>query len=219
MTQRLREVTGQTWKKCKRSSNVRRNPTAIATANTNAMRGDLQNTGLQVGPNIQPPRARAPIGALMAFPADGRVHLYEHPIGDLQPTKKTVQLWHVSMGSGQILCDPFLGYLRRIFWSQTQPSLSEGLFAVAWALHFAIELNTGGIDGPIQIATLIPKASGMRPDRLRKKRPRMEYEARLLKESELGEHIQKVQSAEQYLSRLREEWMDQVGIENPPLVN
>ena len=139
-----------------RSSVKRKDHTIIAKAVTTSAKKDLADTGLQVGSQI-PPNNRAPLGALIAFPTEKDLHLYEYPVGDLQPTQKTRGLWHVSMGSGQMLCDPFLGFLRRIFWPKVQPTLSEGIFAVTWALQYAIDLNTGGIDGPIQIAILVPK--------------------------------------------------------------
>jgi hypothetical protein len=72
----------------------------------------------------------------------------------MQPEFKTKEIWYVSMGCGQNIADPFLGLLRNVFWENDIPLLNEGVFYVTWVLQHTIMLNPGGINGPIQIATL-----------------------------------------------------------------
>ena len=93
-------------------------------------------------------------GALVAFSSQNEFHLCEFAIDDFQPELKTGDRWFVSMGSGQPIADPFLGLIRRVFFKDSQPRLNEGIFAVLWTLEHAIDLNTGGIDGPAQIGIL-----------------------------------------------------------------
>ena len=134
---------------------------------------DFQTTGISPGQ----------YGALVAFPSEHRAHLCEFAVNDFQPELKTDDsLWYVSMGSGQPITDPFLGFMRRVFWKDDLPSSRDGIFAVTWALQHAIEVNPGGINEPMQIAVLGPDGKG-------------KLLARLLEESELAEHRNNVEGA------------------------
>ena len=108
-------------------------------------------------------------------------------MGNFQPELKTGDsLWYASMGSGQPITDPFLGLMRRVFWRDDLPSTQDGIFVVTWALQHAIEINPGGINGPMQIAVLGPGKKG-------------QLFARLLEESELAEHKNSVEGAISHL--------------------
>lgn len=100
-------------------------------------------------------------GALLAFPSGEKSHLCEFDTNRMQPELKTDHIWYVSMGSGQVLTDPFLGFMRKLLWNSGKPSLEEGIFATYWCLQHAIEVNAGGINGPIDIAVL--KNEGGKP--------------------------------------------------------
>ena len=125
-------------------------------------------------------------GALVAFPCGKIFCLCEFAISDFQPELKDENIWYVSMGIGQPIADPFLGLLRRVFWKDSPPRLNEGIFAVTWTLHHAIELNPGGIKGPMQVAVLSANEKG-------------DLLARLLDDAELSEHIDNVRGVEEYL--------------------
>jgi hypothetical protein len=138
---------------------------------------DFSETGAKLGS----------YGALVAFPCGPKLYLCELAVIDFQPELKDSNVWYVSMGSGQPIVDPFLGFLRKVFWRDTPPRLNEGKFAVAWALQQAVDLNPGGIKDPICLAVL-------------------EYEkgkpaAHLLDDAEIQEHLNSVQAAEEYLAR------------------
>ena len=125
-------------------------------------------------------------GALFAFASSRKLKLCEFQSGNFQPEFKTQDLWYVSMGSGQTICDPFLGLQRRVFWKDDKPpSLSNGIFATVWALQHAIDLNTGGIKDPIQVAVLEKGKNGAC--------------ARILEEKELVEHRTNISSLEDYI--------------------
>lgn len=98
-------------------------------------------------------------------------------------------MWFSSMGSGQAITDPFLGLLRKVFFKETTPNVTEGIFATMWALQHAIELNPGGINGPAQIGVLLNENGTCR--------------ARLLEDSELQEHIANVEAAEAHLAKYK----------------
>lgn len=90
----------------------------------------------------------------------------------------------------QPIADPFLGFLKKVFWKERTPHLKEGLFAEAWTLRHAIELNTGGINGPAQIATLCQEEG--------------KYKAHLIEPEHLAEHEELVEAAGKYLSLYRD---------------
>jgi 20S proteasome alpha/beta subunit len=129
---------------------------------------DFQETG--IGPGA--------FGAMVAFPIKSEVFLCELAITNFQPELKVTGTWFCSMGSGQQITDPFLGFLKRVFFPPGTegsfdgplPNLKEAMFLVTWALANVIELNPGGINGPPQMAVLSkdkdPKALYVHPDDL-----------------------------------------------------
>lgn len=129
-------------------------------------------------------------GALVAYPVRNESCLCEFAVKDLQPEWKEGKMWFSSMGSGQAITDPFLGLLRKVFFAQTAPNVTEGVFMAMWALQHAIELNPGGINGPAQIAVL--RNTGGKP------------EAKLLDDEELQEHIANVVAAEAHLAKYKD---------------
>jgi 20S proteasome alpha/beta subunit len=143
-------------------------------------------------------------GALVGFPCQNKFHLCEFLADDFQPEFKTNNLWYVSMGSSQPITDPFLALMREIFWEDKPPNLNEGIFAAYWALEHAINVNPGGVNGPIRMAVL---------ERDKKEK----IVARLLDDSELEEHKEYVQEAKQYLRDFPEKHkQDAISIPSPP---
>jgi hypothetical protein len=70
------------------------------------------------------------------------------------PESATDNLPFVTVGSGSRLADPFLAFIRRIFWPDRPPTVAEGEFAVWWTLDHAIKTATGGLAEPKQIMVL-----------------------------------------------------------------
>lgn len=103
---------------------------------------------------------------------------------------KTTDLPYVAIGSGQSLADPFLAFLRRIFWPNSLPKLADGAFATVWTLLHAIKVAPAGISEPIQVATLGYKGR--------------ELFASEFTPEQLQEHRQNVHDAERHLANLRE---------------
>ncbi|MEN6518613.1 MAG: hypothetical protein ABFC38_10530 [Methanospirillum sp.] len=133
-------------------------------------------------------------GAIVAYHEGNNFHLCELSPINFQPEfkKPDNDLWFVSIGGGQPITDPFLGFMRRVFWDDGLPSVVDAVFISAWTLNHAIELNTGGINGPLQIAT-IKKNTRTGP-----------FSATLLTEDELREHMNSVDAAEKYLRQYKE---------------
>lgn len=72
----------------------------------------------------------------------------------------TESLPFVSLGSGQVSADPFLAFIRRIFWPRGLPSLLDGKLATIWTLDEVIQHNPSGVGGEINIAALAKDVDG-----------------------------------------------------------
>lgn len=129
-------------------------------------------------------------GALVAFVAKKELNLCEFASDDLQPELKTDQIWYASMGSGQPIADPFLGLMRKVFWKNGMPTLSDGTFIAAWTLQHTIDVNAGGVNGPISLATL----------QLIDGQPVAKY----LTKEQLEQHLENVSGAERHLAGYRD---------------
>jgi hypothetical protein len=93
-------------------------------------------------------------GALIATVHGNAPFLAEYATTDFQPEIKEGNLFFVSMGSGQMLADPFLAFVSRVLWKSQMPTVADGKFGVYWVLKHAITLAPGGVGGPSVIATL-----------------------------------------------------------------
>jgi hypothetical protein len=136
-------------------------------------RNDFASTGVQMGR----------FGALVGFALGDSFHLCEFGVQDFQPEFKNEYLWYCSMGSGQSIADPFLGFIWKTFWDGMQPTLDAAIFGVVWTLQQVIELNAGGVNGPMQIVTV-----GLRPNQ--------KVEAKELTSDEILEHSNYVSEIE-----------------------
>lgn len=123
--------------------------------------------------------------SVVAMPVDHTHHLFQFD-QNCSPEEATDKLPFVSVGSGQAIADPFLAFLKRIFWKDKKPSLVDGILAVLWTLKHAIEINPGGVADPKQIVVL-EKKSG-------------DWAARELTQEELQEHYEFIDGAENALA-------------------
>lgn len=142
------------------------------------------------------------IGSLIAFPYRDSFYLCQIQSGTIQPLIYDSSYWYCSMGSGCLITDPFLGFIREVFWTDRKlPTLAEGIFCVNWALSMAIKINTGGVNGPIHIATLTKSSSG--------------FIAKELSEDELKEHDDNIEEAKNALRYWRKKFTES---ENTPVL-
>ena len=124
---------------------------------------------------------------VVAVPCSGKPCLFQFdPQG--APEEATEDLPFIAIGSGQAIADPFLAFLRRIFWKDRLPNQSEGVFAALWTLLHAIQTSPGGVSEPMQIVVL-------------KRGKKSAIEARELTESELQEHSVAIAHIEENLGR------------------
>lgn len=99
-------------------------------------------------------------GALVAIPCNKRAELIEFEATGFQPEVKTEANWYVSMGAGQPVADPLLGFVRRVFWGDEPPNRQEGVFAAMMVLKLACGMAPSGVALPVQMALLYPDKKG-----------------------------------------------------------
>ena len=139
-------------------------------------------------------------GALIAVPNRNVAELIEFPIEHLQPEVKSDVNWYASMGSGQLVADPLLGFVRAVFWGDEPPNRQEGVFAATLVLKLACQMSPIGVAEPIQMAMLYPERRG-------------QLSARQLTEEELLEHEEVVVEA---ISHFRQYRLKLAGQDEPP---
>ena len=124
---------------------------------------------------------------LIAIPISKKLCLFQFN-QQCSPEEATGNLPFVSIGSGQKIADPFLAFLRRIFWPNEDelPSLEEGILTVLWTLEHAIRTHPGGVSDPKQIITI--------------KKENNKYKIYEFQEKELEEHLEGIYDIEKYLS-------------------
>lgn len=93
-------------------------------------------------------------GALCAAANKDGPYLAEFGQTDFQVELKVGKTFFVSMGSGQMLSDPFLAFVCRVLWGSTMPDVDHGKFGVYWVLAHTIKLAPGQLGPPICLATL-----------------------------------------------------------------
>lgn len=145
-------------------------------------------------------------GALLAYFHQGKFQLCEFDQNSFQPEYKFEHSWFVAMGSGQFLADPFLGFLRRIFWEKSMPDLQEGIFAAQFTLQHTIALNPGGINGPTQIAILKNDNNG-------------QIIPSFLSDDELREHQDNIDSLEAHIRNYKSKMQGNTNKVIPQLSN
>lgn len=126
--------------------------------------------------------------SLVAMPLDHKFALIQF---DQQgaPEEATENIPFVAIGSGQPIADPFLAFVRKIFWPEGLPSLEQGIFSTLWTLNHAIETNPGGVSAPTQIMVLEKEGK--------------DFKARELEKTDLAEHEEAIEAAENVLRDFR----------------
>lgn len=110
------------------------------------------------------------------------------------PEEATDTLPFVAIGSGQFIADPFLAFLRRIFWRDCLPTVNDGIFTTLWALDHAIQTNPGGVSDPKQVMIL------ERTQKVPQANPTNQiWKARQLQETEFQEHMEAIKAHEPHI--------------------
>jgi 20S proteasome alpha/beta subunit len=97
--------------------------------------------------------APAIASAMVATMVQTSAHLFQFN-WQASPEAASPHLPFVAIGSGQPIADPFLAFIRRLFWPDKLPPTQQGVFAALWAVRHAIQTSPGGVAEPIQVAVL-----------------------------------------------------------------
>jgi len=90
---------------------------------------------------------------LIAMPLDNEPILLEYP-PTLSSEEKDERFPTVAIGIAQPIADPFLYFLRRVFWPNRLPTIGEGKMAAFWALDYSIKAAPSNVSEPIKMAIL-----------------------------------------------------------------
>jgi 20S proteasome alpha/beta subunit len=116
-----------------------------------------------------------PSGFILGFVHKGKHSLINLPAGGFQPLVINENLPFCSIGSGHFITNPFLSFIKDVFWGgKSIPTVSVGIFSAIMALKLAIQVNAGGINSPIHVGVIEKK--------------REEYKCRMLHEDEISQH-------------------------------
>ena len=109
-----------------------------------------------------------------------------------QSLEVTLDSPFLSIGSGSFQADPFLAFVKRVFWDDSAPkTIAAGIFCVLWTLDHVSRVNAGlGVGGRPNVAVLEYHDQTCR--------------AQLLSDDILMEHIQAIPAAEGRLRSFRE---------------
>lgn len=103
--------------------------------------------------------------------------------GAMHPRCLDQNHYYVALGSGKLSADPFLRFLTDIFCQRGQPpKVSLATFLAIWTVQHVIDVNPGGVAGPIRVAIIERDSAGG-------------YSARELPQAEIDLHVQATDDA------------------------
>jgi hypothetical protein len=161
---------------------------------------DFDQTGV---PRLPPQQGGLQFGALMGVVLDGTSQLIEFGSLDFQPEIRKDNLHFVSMGSGQVLADPFLAFVSRVLWGGQPPDDRMGSFGLYWVLSHTIQYAPGGVGRPIKIAVL--------------KRGKGDWTARSVEGDDLQEPEQHVAEIERLIAEYPKASVEATRATPPPI--
>jgi 20S proteasome alpha/beta subunit len=141
---------------------------------------------------------------IIGFSHCNRHHLSVFQNGSFQPIVINENRPFHSLGSGHYLTNPFLHFIKEVFWEgKSCPKLPTGIFSALMAMNLAVELNAGGINAPIHIAVLENTENG--------------YKCRILHTDEMSMHEENYKAALKYFSKYSH-FYDRENIQNAPSI-
>ena len=123
--------------------------------------------------------------------------------GMMQPRLLDKDHYYVALGSGKLSADPFLRFLADIFCQSGQPTVREAVFFATWTVQHVIDVNPGGVAGPIRMAVVERDGTD-------------NFGARELPETEIQDHQQAIESAAEALRDWGKNILSGVAAEGVP---
>lgn len=134
--------------------------------------------------------------ALLATAVANTAHLIEFdPV--MPEEHRTKDLPFACIGTGRNVADPFLAFLREIFFEDNVlPNLALGRFVAFWALRHAIRTAPAHVAGPMHVMVL---------EQIETTDSKQQWRVRELAPNELLEHLQRCDGAEDWLRAFKSE--------------
>lgn len=203
LSQRLEEIAKDSWEKKKLSKKY--NPTEAMQFLRNRFWEDVVKDEVEVAEKIE--------GSLAQLAQQGVMHDFLIALPPIKETNKPCLIhfnWNcfpemlsgnlpcVALGSGQQIADPFLSFIRLVFWNNGAPStIADGLFAAILTLRYVFKTSPAFVSGPEQIMVLKPGSE------------ELEWIAEEMSDENLGEHFENVDAFEEYTSRYPQKFRPQ----------
>ena len=125
--QRFADIVETYWGK---ERLYQKRPIDVGRILAQAVRKDFIDTGVSTGN----------LGGLIAFKCnEGPPVLIEFEPDNFQPEMKTKDNWYVSMGSGQHVADPLLGFIRKVFWGMPHQTFRKEFLQLQWCLNLDVK--------------------------------------------------------------------------------
>ncbi len=148
-----------------------------------AIIGQLQSTGIATN--------QVNVNTFLGFLHSGACYCCAFE-GAMQPRLLDHDHYYAALGTGKLSADPFLRFLTDTFCKPGQPpGVHLATFLAAWAVQHVIDVNPGGVAGPIRIAVFERDAAGI-------------FAARELPPTEIDAHVQAIDDAAQALRDWRQ---------------
>lgn len=112
--------------------------------------------------------------------------------GWMQPRLLDQHHYYAALGSGKLSADPFLRFVTDTFCQPGQPpGVHLATFLAVWVVQHVIDVNPGGVAGPIRVAVFERDAAA-------------NFTARELPSAEIATHVQAIDDAGQALRDWRQ---------------
>jgi hypothetical protein len=145
LAQRVKIIADQMWKDKEFTGSGMKTATRLAGLALTDFGSSHVQKHPQLGINF---------GALMAMVVQDVPYLVEFGSTDFQPELKEATNFCVSMGSGQMLADPFLTFVKRVLWKGTMPNVERAKIGVFWALSYTCKVAVGNVGGDLKLGVL-----------------------------------------------------------------
>jgi hypothetical protein len=143
--QRAKIIADEMWNKKRFTDN------GMSTASNLAGRliADFSSSNVQRHPQLG-----FNFGALLAMVVQDVPYLVEFDSVGFQPELKDGNLFYVAMGSGQMLADPFLTFVKRVLWKDKMPDVERAKIGIWWVLNYTCVQAVGMVGGELKLGVL-----------------------------------------------------------------
>lgn len=146
---------------------------------------------------------KAQVEAVLGFVKDDTAQIC-HFICGTQHRALDANHFHVEIGSGSTASTPFMKFLIDLLLGGNQPTVAEGRLLAVWAVNYAIQTMSGGVGGPVDVATI-------------EKNDQNQWAIRELDRAEIQETEEAIAAMNHALKQAKDDMQDEDPDTNVPL--